>query len=239
MRAPGVAAPIVAGFIAILVAACHKKDGGPCTGNEQVCADKSNALVCRGGQYTKVACTGPLACSKFQDRVNCDTSTANLGDPCMGDDDEFACSPDKKKALVCKRGKFDLHMNCLGQNGCSLTGRAPNCDVSIGNKGDPCPKPDSFACSEDGKQMLVCHLGKFDIYRYCRGGNACVAKTDGPACDESLSMLGDPCGIPGQVVCATDGKTELICQGGAFIKSRTCKTSCSIASAAGRSVDCH
>jgi hypothetical protein len=47
--------------------------------------------------------------------------------------------------------------------------------------------------------------------RYRRGQYGCLIKGEGPSCDETVSQPGDPCGLHGQVVCATDGKTELVC----------------------------
>lgn len=231
-----------AACVALLLAtvACKKHEGGTCRANEQVCADKQHALVCRSGTFVSVSCPGPLACSRFENHVNCDTSTGNPGDYCMGELDEYACSADKKQAVVCKNGRFETYLQCRGALGCVMDGRIPNCDLSRAARGDPCKKLETFACSDDGKQMLICRLGKFETYRYCRGPNGCaVLQAEGPACDESLSMLGDPCGTPGQIGCSADGKTELVCQGGVFMKSRTCKTACNIvATRTGRAVDC-
>jgi hypothetical protein len=86
--------------------------------------------------------------------------------------------------------------------------------------------------------MLVCRDGKFGLYRYCRGQYGCFNKGETPSCDETVSLAGDPCGIPGQVVCAVDGKTELVCQGGVFTKSLTCKTACVVTNRPGRPIDC-
>jgi hypothetical protein len=225
--------------LVVVASACKKHEGGACKSSEQVCADKEHALVCRSGQFVTVACPGPLACSRFENRVNCDTTMGNVGDNCMGEDDEYACSSDKKQVVVCKKGKFESYLQCRGATGCAMDGKIPNCDVSVAAKGDPCQKPETFACAADAQQMLICRLGKFETFRYCRGANGCtVRQSEGPACDESLSMLGDPCGTPGQIGCSSDGKTELICQGGVFMKSRSCKTSCTISTKNGRAVEC-
>ena len=37
---------------------------------------------------------------------------------------------------------------------------------------------------------------------------------------------------------ATDGRTELVCQGGVYTKSITCKTACTITNRPGRPIDC-
>lgn len=230
---------VIAGGLATKVGSCSKHEGGSCKTGEQICADKEHALVCRSGIFVNVSCPGPLACSKFENHVNCDTSLGNPGENCMGELDEYACSTDKKQTVICKSGKFEPYLQCRGPTGCAMNGRLPNCDLSIAAKGDPCKKDEIFACSVDGTQMLACRLGKFDTYRYCRGANGCTASaTDGAQCDESLAQLGDPCGTPGQIGCSTDGRTELVCQGSVFMKSRSCKTSCTITSKNGRAVDC-
>jgi hypothetical protein len=222
----------------VLATSCKKKEGGACAGPEQVCFDKTNALACRNNVLVPIECAGPLGCSKFGDRVNCDTSTASAGAPCMGLDDEYACTPDKKEALVCKKGKFEHFLGCAGPNGCLPTGRIPKCDTSVSNHGENCRDPGTFACSADQKTMLVCRSGAWETMRYCRGQYGCALKDDGPACDESLSMVGDLCSVPGQLGCSTDGKSELICQGSVFAKSRTCKTGCTIVTGLTRTVKC-
>lgn len=223
---------------AVLAAGCKKKAGGSCKGAESTCVDKTTAIACRGGTFVEVACPGPLGCSKYQDHANCDTSVANAGETCMGEDDEYACSPDKKHALVCKGGKFAPYLECRGKAGCAMLGRTVSCDTSVAEKGDPCNTQGAVACGGDQKHMLICRDGKFDIYRYCRGQYGCFNKGETPSCDLTISLAGDPCGIPGQVVCSEDGKTELVCQGGVFTKSLTCKTACTVTNRPGRPIDC-
>jgi len=226
------------GAAALLAAGCGKKPGGSCKGAESTCVDKKTALACRGGTFTEVTCGGPLGCAKYQDHANCDTSVAAAGEACLGDDDEYACSPDQKHAFVCKGGKFEPYLECRGKAGCTMLGRTVSCDTSIAEKGDSCKTQGAVACGTDQKHMLVCRDGKFVLYRYCRGQHGCFERGETPSCDETLSVAGDPCGIPGQVVCATDGKSELVCQGGVFTKSITCKTACTVTNRPGRPIDC-
>jgi hypothetical protein len=221
-----------------LAAGCTKKEGGSCKDNEGTCIDRTTALACHNGKFVKVACAGPQGCAKYRDRASCDTSVASLGDPCMGEDDEYACSPDKKRAFVCKDGRFALHLECRGNAGCSVSGHAVSCDQSIAAKGDPCKTEGAVACGEDMKHMLVCRVGKFELHRYCRGEYGCFLKGETPSCDATLSLPGDPCGIPGQVVCAIDGKSELVCQGGVFTKSLSCKNGCTVTNRPGRPIEC-
>jgi len=230
-------------IFALLTAAssCSKKSGGACKGNEAICSpDKKTALVCRNGTFAEVACAGPAACAKFQtDHINCDTSLAAQNDACMGEEDEYACSADKKHAYVCKGGKFEPHLECRGKGGCSMLGRTVSCDMSVASKGDPCKTQGAVACGEDQKHMVVCRDGRFELYRYCRGQYGCFVKGEAPSCDETLSAINDPCGLPGQVVCSVDGKSELVCQGGAFMKSITCKNACTVTNRPGRPIDCN
>lgn len=223
---------------ALLTLACGKKAGSSCTGTESTCLDKKTALACRGGKLAEVACAGPTGCSKYQDHANCDTSVAAAGQPCMGEDDEYACSPDGKHSVVCKGGKFEPWLECRGKNGCSMLGRSPSCDTTVAEKNDPCKEPGKTACTVDQKQMVICRDGKFTFYRYCRGQYGCSLKLDTVSCDESISKPGDPCGQPGMVVCSEDGKTELVCQGGMYTKSLTCKTACTVTNRPGRPIDC-
>lgn len=223
-----------------LVAACGKRAGGSCKADESTCVDKGKALSCHGGKLVEVACAGPLGCTKLGDRANCDDSVAAAGDACMADaEEQFACTPDKKRALVCKGGTFQMHLECRGAAGCSLLGRTVSCDTSVAEKGDPCKVQGAVACAVDQKHMLVCRDGAFALHRYCRGQYGCQTKGDAPTCDETLSLEQDPCGIPGQVVCAVDGKSELVCQGGVFVRSRSCKkTGCVVTSRPGRPIEC-
>jgi hypothetical protein len=222
-----------------LIPACGKKVGGSCKGTEATCSDKKTALVCRGGTFAEIVCAGPSGCAKYQDHAACDTSLASVGDPCMGEDDEYACSADKKHGLVCKNGKFEPYLECRGKGGCTMLGHTLSCDQSMATKGDACKTPGAVACGEDQKHMVFCRDGRFEIYRYCRGQYGCFSKGETPSCDETLSLVGDPCGIPGQVVCAVDGKSELVCQGGTFMKSISCKTACTVTNRPGRPIDCN
>lgn len=175
---------------------------------------------------------------RYQDHANCDTSVASAGEACFGEDDEMACSPDRQHAVVCKNGTFAPWLECRGKNGCTMNGRRAECDVSVARKGDPCKVPDALACGDDGASLLVCRNGAFDAHRACRGAAGCMIANEAPVCDQTLSLAGDPCGTPGQVVCAADGKTELWCQGGTFVKSLACKNGCTVSARPGHPIEC-
>lgn len=226
-------------FATPLIVACGKRPGGSCKGAESTCLDKKTAIVCRRGTFAEVACAGPMGCSKYEDHANCDTSLASASAPCMGEDDEYSCSPDKKRALVCKGDRFEPYLECRGPSGCSILGRTVSCDTSVAATGDPCKTQGAVACGEDQRHMLACRDGRFALQRYCRGPSGCVLKGDTPSCDETLSLAGDPCGVPGQVVCAVDKTMELVCQGGVFTPSLKCKNACTVTNRPGRPIDCH
>jgi hypothetical protein len=226
-------------LVAILIAACGRSVGGKCKPGEAICATKTTALSCQGGKLTEVACRGPAACTTFQEHANCDDSVASEGETCMGEgDEEYACSVDKRRALICKNAKFERYLECRGKAGCALLGHQISCDTSVAAKSDPCKVQGASACSEDQKEMLICRDGRFAHYRYCRGQAGCYSKDDAPACDETLSLEGDECGLPGFVVCSVDAKSELLCQGGRFVKSRSCRTSCTVIAGGRGGIDC-
>jgi hypothetical protein len=230
---------VVLALVTVVLPACSRTAGGKCKPNEAICANKSTALTCQSGKLGEVSCRGPLGCTTFQEHANCDTSVASEGETCVGDnDEEYACSVDKKRALICKNAKFERYLECRGKGGCALLGHQVSCDTSVASKNDPCKVQGASACAEDQKEMLVCRDGHFMHYRYCRGQAGCYTKEDAPACDETLSMELDECGLPGFVVCSVDGQSELICQGGRFVKSRNCRTKCTVIAGGRGGIDC-
>jgi hypothetical protein len=229
--------------LALLLAAspgCKNRAGSACKPGESACRDKTTALVCRAEKLAEVACKGPLGCGKLQGQASCDTSVASAGDACMGDrEDEHACTPDRTRALVCKEGTFAPHLECRGKGGCAIAAARVSCDMSIAAAGDRCTERGAVACAVDGKQMLVCQNGRFALHRHCRGQLGCQLKDDAPTCDQTLSVEGEPCALPGYVVCSVDGKEELVCQGGRFQRARSCRTTgCVVTNRAGRAIEC-
>jgi hypothetical protein len=135
--------------------------------NDYVCSsDKKGMLECTKNRWSFVqSCLGDRACVMEQKKVTCDNSIANVGDDCREEDD-YACTPDKKNALVCKGKKFGIASNCKGKNACRVTGDKATgfkveCDDSIANIGDPCDKEGHFACAPDEKQIVKCVGKKF------------------------------------------------------------------------------
>ena len=229
----------VAACVALAASACRSREGAKCKPGESTCNGKDSALACHDGKLEAVACRGPLGCTKVQEHASCDDSIADVGDPCMGiTEEEYACSVDKKRALLCNGKKFERFLECRGTAGCNLLGQQVSCDTTVAAKGDPCKTQGASACSVDQKEMLICKDGKFAGYRFCRGQYGCYMKGESPACDETLSMEGDPCGVPGYIVCSLDKTNELVCQGGTFVRVRPCKKGCSVNTRPGGGIDC-
>jgi hypothetical protein len=227
-------------FALIATTACNKKVvGAPCRPSQSTCIDVTNALVCRNGVYVQTSCGGPLGCQTNGDGATCDATVAEEGAICV-DDRAYACSPDKQRALSCDSGKMREYQACRGPGGCSVAGGGLSCDATHAADGDRCIKPESEACSPDGKAMLECkdigHTWK--VIRMCRGSAGCTIDHDVATCDESRSEVGDPCSTYGRVACSVDGSRELVCMGGRFEHSRNCPNAgCSI-SGSGRAIKC-
>lgn len=230
-------AGVVLAFVAIVVG-CKKGEGSACKGKASLCLDNTAALTCVGEKFVRAPCAGPLGCTKFQDHANCDASVAEEGDFCLASDDDYACSPDKKRALACTKGVMAKVMDCRGKGGCAVLGRSLSCDQTVANVGEVCKSPGARACGPDGKQMVTCQDGKFVLYRQCRGKGGCAFADELVTCDQTQAQEGDACSVQGQVVCALDGQTELVCQGSTFLRSRTCKKGCAVKSGGGKRIEC-
>lgn len=102
--------------------------GEPCSkeneGNASCTEDKKSILLCKGGKMeVGSTCKGRHGCRQMGTKLDCDSSTADLGDPCM-DDGSMACSPDQKTRLVCKDGKMTKERDCK----CSVMIDQVNCN---------------------------------------------------------------------------------------------------------------
>jgi hypothetical protein len=214
----------------LLLAACEKpKVGGKCEAGQALCEDGATLLVCQGGTFLEAKCRGPSGCAKEGTRVTCDESVATAGDLCLETAGQsHACTADKKTSLACDKGKFKAVQTCRGPGGCQVRGEQVTCDAKTAEKGDLCTSSGTFACSGDLKSRLLCKDGAFSFDRYCRGATGCHAGDQ--ACDETVSDVGDPCGVPGMAACNSEGSAELSCQGGQFIKDHPCKQACRVTS---------
>jgi hypothetical protein len=223
---------VVLAFLTLIVlafAGCNKpKPGAKCEVGQAVCEDPASVLACQGGTFALAHCQGPGGCTKLGARISCDDSVSNEGDACLeAATENRACSADKKTSLLCTAGKFKAVQACRGPGGCQIKGDLVTCDAKLAEKGDLCVSPGTFACTTDLKARLVCKGAAFGFDRYCKGSTGCHP-TD-VACDESVSDIGDPCGVSGMFACNPDGSEELQCQGGQFIKDHRCpKSGCRV-----------
>ena len=156
--------------------------------NDYVCSsDKKGMLECTKNHWTFVqSCLGERNCAMEAKKVTCDNSIANTGDACREEDD-YACSPDKKTALVCRSQKFVIASNCKGKNACRVTGDKNTgfkveCDDSIANPGDPCDKEGHYACAPDEKQIVKCVGKKFVGDDKCKKQEKCAVKGELVGC---------------------------------------------------------
>ena len=152
--------------------ACNLPDDFVCT------ADKKGMLKCDKHKWTfQHGCLGERGCAVEAKKVTCDNSLANPGDVCRERED-YACSLDKKAALVCRDDKFVQVSLCKGPKGCRVTGDKSagfkvECDDSIALAGDACEKEEHFACSQDDRAILKCKQKKFEVEEKCRAKEKC------------------------------------------------------------------
>lgn len=150
-------------------------------------ADKKHMLECRQGHWTKAqSCFGDRGCTVGEDKVHCDNSFADVDDAC-NEENDFACSRDKTKALVCRGGKFVVKSQCKGKNACRLSGDSSSgfkieCDDSIANAGDPCDKENHFACAQDQQTILKCVGKRFVSDERCSTKQRCDVRGDVVGC---------------------------------------------------------
>ena len=212
-----------------LAAGCNKpRPGGKCEVGQAICEDTANVIACQGDVFVEARCRGPGGCSKLGSRITCDDSIADDGEVCLeSGSDNRACSSDHKTSLFCAAGKFKAVQTCRGPKGCQIKGDSVTCDSRLAEKGDLCTSAGSFACTPDKKARVVCKGGQFAFDRYCRGPTACH-EID-LACDETVSDVGDPCGVSGMFACSSDGSARLVCQGGQYEKDQSCpKSGCAL-----------
>lgn len=80
-------------------------EGGACT------ADGKQLLRCEEGKFAAQSlCRGPKGCKDEGTTLSCDSSLAEVGDPC--DPDDGACAVDGKAFLECKEGKYAATQRC-------------------------------------------------------------------------------------------------------------------------------
>jgi hypothetical protein len=133
---------------------CHFVNDYACT------PDKGMLLKCLDHKMTKLnSCRGHKGCRVFEipeeKKIEfvCDDSVAMENDPC-DEDNEHACSMDKKAIYVCKSNKFVSLKACPGPQGCSFDDKAEkfSCDTSSDpGKAVDVTRPTPAAMAKKGK----------------------------------------------------------------------------------------
>ena len=162
-----------------LLVACGKKAGSSCKAGESTCIEKEKSLTCLGGKFVVVLCGGPLGCTMLGEHASCDDTVSLEGDHCMVVE-EYAWTPDKKKALVCKSGKFVFYTHCRGAKACERTGREVQCDRGRQEIGDPCLTAGDHECAVDENSLLTCKDGRGALDKKCK----CESHDDRVGCKD-------------------------------------------------------
>lgn len=211
----------------VLSTSCKPKVGGKCTIGQSYCT-KDGALFCgEDGKLVATSCQGPLGCVQHGKAAACDQSLAVVGEPCE-DQDNVACSVDKRSELDCKSKSWVLGATCKGAKGCELKGDELFCDHTIAEKNDPCHKDGQIACANDKSAILRCEGNVFKAIDSCRGPKSCAFE-EHPAqqriefnCDDSVAEAGDPCEAENNHACSVDHKAIHICRSKLFVQLKAC-----------------
>jgi hypothetical protein len=106
------------------------------------CAGPKSALSCVGGVAKPVDCRGPSGCAESGGVARCDNTLARTGDAC-DEEHDFACALDRKAALECQSGVFQVVTSYTGIDGCTLKGDEIECEPG---KGPACDEIEDIAC---------------------------------------------------------------------------------------------
>lgn len=86
--------------------ACKQKNAGSCN------PDKDKLLVCDGKKFFVAStCRGQNHCRAAGSKIECDTSMAEIGDPCE-EEDKLSCDTKKKVMLRCNGKTFEKKEAC-------------------------------------------------------------------------------------------------------------------------------
>ena len=211
----------------VLSTSCKPKVGGKCTIGQSYCT-KDGALFCgEDGKLVATSCQGPLGCVQHGKAASCDQSLAVVGEPCE-DQDNVACSVDKRSELDCKAKLWTLGATCKGAKGCELKGEELFCDHTLADKDDPCHRDGQIACANDKTAILRCEGNVFKAIDSCRGPKSCTFE-EHPAqqriefnCDDSVAEAGDPCEAENNHACSVDHKAIHICHSKLFVQLKAC-----------------
>jgi hypothetical protein len=131
--------------------------------------------------------------------------------------------------MVCRGHKFVLSQSCKGPRRCSsANGHHMSCDHSVAEPGDVCTTEGDTACQVDRAALLKCIKGAFQRSNGCRGARHCTV-TEKPdesneqfECDDSLTLIGDPCEDNGEASCSVDHQSLHVCQAHRIAVSKPC-----------------
>lgn len=189
----------------------YEEDTSQCT------QARDQRLTCKTGKIVSEWCRGPKKCTEGQ-RVECDISSALVGDPCSAGDS--SCSVDKKSLLECRDGTYAVAHACTGKTGCSVSKGSLSCDRDTANAGESCDSNGSL-CTPDHLGYVRCKGGVFAAASSCRGPNKCRVHDGLVDCDARVAEVDDPCDDDGGA-CSSDRSKFLTCQHGRFRAKTEC-----------------
>jgi hypothetical protein len=150
-------------------------------------------------------------------------ATPAAGDACEASMQGCA---DSSHGLFCAAGKV-TSVPCRGEGGCRLGADGARCDDTLAQAGEPCvPAPsETYACSVDRADALVCSGGTFAMWRHCRGPKRCALTKGTVDCDTTAGQAGDPCDAAGGggVACSVDHASMLRCEHGTLAPAGACR----------------
>src|ERR1019366_32663 len=160
-------------FVGVFAGCKPRKVGDKCVAGQDSCSDKSSALTCGSdGKFYAMSCRGPAGCVASGSEISCDDSIAQENDGC-DEDQETACSGDKKSVVQCKDHKFAISETCKGTGGCTVKDDKITCDNDVSDIGDPCHFEGDYACTTDKTFVVKCVGSKMIKLNSCRGEKAC------------------------------------------------------------------
>jgi hypothetical protein len=222
-------ATVLAGIAAIGACSLKPTAGGKCTTNGKYsCSDPSSAMLCQDNVYVSIPCRGPHGCVGTGGGSQCDDDLAQVGDACMMTlNQNYACSTDHKKELICQSGKFAEVRSCKGPKACTVMGETLHCDDSLADMGDPCveePGDANYACSTDKLMEVVCKSSKFEQSNSCRGTKGCWIQGESVHCDNTFAREGEICRPVDDYSCSEDATALMRCSPQMkWAKKRDCK----------------
>jgi len=223
------AAVVLCVCIAVGLTGCKQKVGDKCSSiGKFACTDTASAMLCNAGTLVTLPCRGPHGCQGTGTASQCDDDLALEGDYCQTTlNENWSCSTDHKKELLCKDGKFQVARACKGPKSCQIQGNTIECDDSMADVGDVCveePGDSNYGCSLDKQIEVVCKNGKFQPSNSCRGLKGCSISSNTVTCDQSMAREGELCRPVDNYSCTADAKQMLKCAATMkWAKEKDCK----------------